>query len=284
MNTDFPLETRALVEKVLCIGRADNELIDEHFRSYFTDATLLQIRSDVSQRFSNIETCERQLGHAFAQLKTICPDFVVPRVYTQLTALGQSIVIGDSLIGIGLDKYLGADYPAYKRFFTANQRASMEPSRMVQDCLTFYLTYLYPNQTQTEGKRPMLYETILHEGKIYWIVAKLLQKNLVDVAACHPATKLWYRTHCAEAWRTLCKNPATLRDTTYAIMNSVVMTATPAPYFKSKHSRGVGIYIGMLFINDFMKANPGMTYHDLLHFHDYKKVLRDNYAVKSKKK
>ena len=43
-----------------------------------------------------------------------------------------------------LDKYMGADYPAYARFFTPVQRGTMTPGRMVPDLLSFYLMAQFP--------------------------------------------------------------------------------------------------------------------------------------------
>jgi hypothetical protein len=44
------------------------------------------------------------------------PGIVVPRIYTQIGSLDQSIVVDDSILGISLDKYLGADHPVYLRY------------------------------------------------------------------------------------------------------------------------------------------------------------------------
>ena len=42
---------------------------------------------------------------------------MIPMIYTQISAFNESIVLSDSVLGISLDKYMGEDYPLYKRFF-----------------------------------------------------------------------------------------------------------------------------------------------------------------------
>ena len=46
MNTEFPRETRALIEDVLHLGRADNEDIDDSLIAYYKDPILVQLRMD----------------------------------------------------------------------------------------------------------------------------------------------------------------------------------------------------------------------------------------------
>lgn len=144
MNMEFPRETRALIEDVLKIGPVDKEGIEDSLRTFYTDPTLTQLRMDVARRFEDMSIYEADINAAFTRLQSECPTFVVPKVYTQNSAFNQSIVVGDSLIGVSLDKYLGADYPAYRKYFYENQRVTMESTRIVQDCLIFYLNQQYP--------------------------------------------------------------------------------------------------------------------------------------------
>lgn len=77
-------------------------------------------------------------------MKKEVPALFVPHFYAQIAALNQSVVVGDSILGFSIDKYMGADYPLYKRFYYDYQCRSMEPDRIVPDCFTFYLLSQYP--------------------------------------------------------------------------------------------------------------------------------------------
>lgn len=141
------------------------------------------------------------MSRAFKRLEAEDKNFVTPKIYAQNSAFNQSIVVGDSLIGISLDKYMGADYPAYKKYFYENQRATMEPSRIVQDCLYFYLNQQFP-PTRLRI-RHTLGQWLIHQGKIAWVVAQLTNKSAIDIAACQPATKAWYKLNERRVWNTL---------------------------------------------------------------------------------
>lgn len=137
MNTEFAQETRLLVEDVLDLGAVNMPDINERLCAYFSDTILVHLMEDVEANFKNMDRFEKKLALGFRHLKREIPELPVPRIYTQISALNQSVVVGDSVLGISLDKYMGAEYPLYKRYYYANQRRSMSPEYIVPDCFTF---------------------------------------------------------------------------------------------------------------------------------------------------
>ena len=85
-----------------------------------------------------MDEVEKGLNKGFRKLKKEVPDTKVPFIYSQVSAFNESIILVDSLLGISLDKYMGEDYPLYKRFYYDYQCRSMRPERIVPDCFAFY--------------------------------------------------------------------------------------------------------------------------------------------------
>lgn len=270
LNTEFPLQTRVLIERVLALGSLDATGVEDSLRKFYSDSLLVQLRADVAERFEDLSPYERQLEEAFARLTKEVPGFVTPHVYSQVSAFNQSIVVGDSLLGISLDKYLGADYPAYSRFFTENQRVTMEPSRMVQDCLTFYLNQQYPYTVPF--RRLTLGEALIQQGKIAWIVARIMDKSPIDLAASQPATKEWYIAHERDAWQRL-NSPELLQSNDSTLVRSVMTSNDARPYFGDVHSRGAGLWIGIRIVESYMKRHPEIRTDSLLRIKDYRQVI-----------
>ncbi len=273
MNTEHPRLTRALIEDVLRLGPADAEGIEDSLRAYYQDSTLVELREEVAKRFEDLSPYEQQLNQAFARLSAVNPHFVVPMVYAQNSALNQSVVVGDSLIGISLDKYLGADYAPYKSCFYENQRATMEPSHIVPDCLMFYLNY--QNQLLANGYKPTIGQWLVHQGKIGWVVAHLLGASPIDVAAVQPATKRWYVKHEREVWQSL-RQKALWNSADSVQLGRVMMSSDAHPYFQNPHSRGVGLWIGMRLIESYMHHHPKVSIDSLLRNNDYNQLLRES--------
>lgn len=273
MNTEFPLETQTLVENVLRIGLVDDEGIEDSLRAYYSDSTLCRVRADVTRQFENMSYVEKKLGSAFSKLAKEVEGFTIPKVYAQNSAFNESIVVGDSLIGISLDKYLGADYPLYRLFFYGNQRVTMGPDRIVQDCLSFYLNHVC-HKSLKHGTKPRLINCMIHQGKINWVVARLTNSRLLNIAAVQPATKQWYKLNERHAWERL-NQEKLLQSTDSALIHSVMYSNDAHPFFNDTHSRGVGLWIGMRIIDSYMKHHPSVTLGQLLQETDYERILNE---------
>ena len=172
MSTEYPMETRTLIEDILHIGEVNDPQINKKFLTFFQDSTLQMIVSDAEPQYANMDDINQQLNKAFFNLKGRLPDMPLPQVYAQIGALDQSIVIGNQSIGISLDKYLGEDYPLYKKFYSASQLKAMSRSYIVPDCLSFYLLSLYP---MPDFEQRSQIDRDLHIGKIMWVCNQALE-------------------------------------------------------------------------------------------------------------
>lgn len=144
MNTAYPMETRALIENVLQLGTVDQHDINERFLKFYQDSTLLRIIDDIGEQYADMEDINGAFTKSFRRLQQMLPHMHIPLIYAQIGALNQSVVVGDSIVGICLDKYLGSNYSIYKKYYTDRQRESMSREYIVPDCLLFYIVSLYP--------------------------------------------------------------------------------------------------------------------------------------------
>jgi hypothetical protein len=174
MSTVYPNETRTLIENVLKLGAVNDPEINNKLLGYFQDSTLQQVIVDVQKQYSNMDDIDKLLKLGFHHLKKHIPGLVIPKVYTQIGALDQSVIVGDNMLGISLDKYLGSEYPLYIKFYNKEQRRMMTRAFIVPDCIGFYLLSLYPMPTDHNLPKS---EMEMHMGKIQWVVDKILKKN-----------------------------------------------------------------------------------------------------------
>lgn len=175
MSTDYPNETRTLIEKILHIGKVDDPEINNKLLAFYQDSTLQAIITEAELQYANVDDLNRQLTDAFHTLKSWIPNFKVPLIYTQICALDQSIVVGDESVGICLDKYLGEKYPLYAKYYDSEQRKMMKREYIVPDFICFYLLSLYPPPLPHETSQN---EMDIHMGKAQWLVNKVMGKHM----------------------------------------------------------------------------------------------------------
>lgn len=274
MNTESPQATKILIEDVLCLGPVNANHINARLRNYFKDTLLVQVMQDVETKFKDLSWLEEDFTDAFKRLKKNLPNLVVPRIYVQNSALNQSVVVGDSLLGISLDKYLGEDYPLYKKYYYAYQRKSMNPERIVPDCLTFYLFSQYP--FLWEQTHRTLFDIIMYRGKIAWIVEKALKADgSGKLALGYTEEELdWCDNNGERVWKLMKErkhlesmDPLLIRAYTYP---------DPIPVLKDKKVPScLGIWMGMQIIREYMKQHPDVTMAELLDDTDYHRILKN---------
>ena len=162
---------------MLKLGEVNDPEINKIFLTFYQDSTLQTLISDAESQYANVDDLNDQFNKAFTNLQKIYPKIVIPRIYMQIGALDQSIIIGNSTIGISIDKYLGEDYPLYRKYYPETQRKTMNRKNIVPDAICFYLMSIH--QMPNFDKRPQI-ERDIHLGKIMWLCNKVLEEKAFD--------------------------------------------------------------------------------------------------------
>lgn len=174
MNTEYPMQTRTLIEDVLRIGKVDDPQINTKFLRFYQDSTLQMLINEAEQQYANIDDINENLNKAFQYLKGEIPGIEIPEIYAQIGSLDQSVIVGNGMIGICLDKYLGTEYELYLKpeyGYSLEQRKMMQRKYIVPDCVGFYLLSLYPMPFDKPISQA---ERDIHIGRIQWVVNKAI--------------------------------------------------------------------------------------------------------------
>jgi len=178
MKTGYPIQTRTLIEDVLSLGPVDTLDINTKFLLFFQDSILQVLIKDVQRNYADMEDVNRQLSESFSRLRHQIPHLEIPQVYTQISSLDESIIVGQGMLGISLDKYLGEDYPLYKHFgYTDKQRKMMTKSYIVPDCLCFYLLSLYHKDHIDNVSHD---QRCVYLGRVQYVVNQIMAQHLFD--------------------------------------------------------------------------------------------------------
>lgn len=175
MSTNYPNQTRTLIEDVLKIGHVNDPEINSKFLHFYQDTILQAIINEAEQQYANMDDINKDFTQAFARLKSMMPGVEVPEVYAQIGSLDQSIIVGENSIGFSLDKYLGKDYPLYAKYYPEQQRKMMVRQMIVPDCLLFYILSIYP---LPHNSRLTQQQCDLHMGKIQWVVNRIVGRRV----------------------------------------------------------------------------------------------------------
>ncbi|WP_300725141.1 gliding motility lipoprotein GldB [uncultured Bacteroides sp.] len=267
MGLEFPRATKLLIEDVLALGRVEDPAINEKLCSYYSDSTLVQIMNDANVKFKDMSKIEKGLTSGFRNLKEELPDIQIPKVYSLFSALNQSVVVGDSLLGFSLDKYMGADYPLYRRYYYEYQRRTMTPERILPDCFTFYLLSQYPFQW-IPGHRT-LKDVIMHQGKIRWVAQKVLGIHSdTEIMGYSKEETEWCRKNKDMLWHWMVANEHL--DSTDPMLIRAYTHPDPSMVFKGeKIPPLIGVWMGLKLVEKFVQEHPDITTAELMDMTDF---------------
>ena len=174
MSTEYPIETRTLIEDILQIGKVTEPDINSRFLQFFQDSLLQELISDSEGKFVDMRGLNKEFNRVFKRIHKELPKVEMPDIYTQIGGLNQSIVVNNKSIGICIDKYLGKDYHLYKKFYPESQRNDMTHEFIVPDAVGFYLVSVFPLPGYNDRRQ---IERDLYMGKIMWATNYFIGKK-----------------------------------------------------------------------------------------------------------
>ncbi len=196
-----------------------------------------------------------------------------PFIYSQVSAFNESIILVDSLLGISLDKYMGEDYPLYKRFYYDYQCRSMRPERIVPDCFAFYLLSRY-GMNYHEGT--CLIDLMMHTGKINYVVQNLLGYSDIGEAMGYSKEESdWCKDNEKEIWNYICTNDH-LHARDPMVIRYYMKPAPAVDMLGAQAPALIGTWMGARIIASYMKKHKDMKLKDLLEFTDYHEMLSES--------
>ncbi|MCH8904250.1 MAG: hypothetical protein IIA45_10090 [Bacteroidetes bacterium] len=164
-------------ERILGIGNiADTpNNVAAILQGFITNSRIIALNDSCQMRFEDVTDLEDELELALKHFKYYFPDNYIPKVVTFISEYGPAIVIADSILGIGIDRFLGVDFSIYRSlpFMHNYVIKTSTKEHIVPYCIKFLVEDLYP---ATEEMTSLLGH-MAHNGKILYALDKLLPKT-----------------------------------------------------------------------------------------------------------
>ncbi|MCX6301742.1 MAG: hypothetical protein NTW82_06135 [Bacteroidia bacterium] len=155
-----------LFSYVINSGNVNDSLFGDFLVSFCTDKLNNEVYGAVMQLYPDVTDIEDDMEDAFRHFKWYFPGADIPAVYTCITGFNNSLIIGDSVIGIGLDRYLGRDCEYYQQLQIYRYiSARMNSWNIVPDCIYGWGASEWDFASMGYAADNVMTEMI-HEGKL----------------------------------------------------------------------------------------------------------------------
>lgn len=220
----------------------------EKLRNFYSEPTLKGLYSDAIRQFDNVADIEQALGNGFAWMKACFPSLPVPAVYMHISGFNQNVLVGDNLLSISIDKYLGGNYPLYQEFFYDYQRCKMMPELIVPDYLAGWLMSEYP----FAGKENVLLDRMIYEGKINYLIHQAMPELSPEKLLGYTVKDYdWCKGNESDIWKAIIERKHLYTPDQMTTLK--YFEEMPSSFLSMDAPGNLGIFIGWQIIDKYMK-------------------------------
>ncbi|MGN0187197.1 MAG: hypothetical protein ACI392_05560 [Paludibacteraceae bacterium] len=261
LDSLYPDITPVYLEHVVEFGAVGDTITTHNLQKFFADTAVAQLYTETLTRFADLTDYETTLTDAFKRAKYFFPEKPTPRLYTHLSGLNQSMIVGDGFVSGSIDNYMGCDYPLYDRVGIYKYlRQNMRPEKLVPDYIVAWLSTEFPF-TQHSGE---LFEEMIYRGKILYTASVLLPDLPDSLLIGYSAEQWdWCMKYEHDMWMVLIGSKHLFsRDAMIRIkyMNDAPFTK---PFTQQSPGRA-GAFVGWRIVEQYMREHPEVSPKELL--------------------
>jgi hypothetical protein len=280
---DIPSKVPSLKEKyrgflqlfsyVINAGDINDPSFGDFLVRFCTDRQNNEVFDSTLKVFPDVNLIEKGLQEAFRHYRYYLPEKPVPTVYTCITGFNNSIITGDSILGISLDRYLGAHssyYPQLNIYKYISDR--MTPENIIPDCMYGWIASEWDFSALKYPDDNVLAEMI-HYGKLKYFEKCMLPETPDElVFGFTPVQMKFCRTNEEQMWQYLVEKDL-LFNTEQFTIRKLTGEAPFTSFFTNESPGRAAVWIGFRIVESYMQKNRNITMEELMNTTDIQHVL-----------
>lgn len=230
------------------------------FQKFVQDTLMHRLQDSIQRIFSLQPPPDLLLSQAFGALTEHFPSHPKPLLYYYNSGFQASILVADSLLAVGLDRFLGSNSSFYLALSMPRYLAErMRPQYIVPVALEAWLTAEFP----LVDPRPSVLAQMLYYGKIKYATQQLAPTLPDSLVLQYTAEQLdWLSDYEKDMWIYLSE-----KRLLYEKNQLIVSQFTrPAPFTNAfgQKSPGQAVnWLGYKIIASYMKHHPELRLEEL---------------------
>jgi hypothetical protein len=257
------------------IGDHPDTLKVIQIRDFITDPFNRGLYEKSREVYPDLGFLEDGLTNTFGNIKTVYPEFKVPRVYTYISGLLYEYPVQyiDTVIVIGLDMFLGWNFEEYRAAaLPVYLTRRMEPQNIIPECSRQIAFSILPQDLQP---KTLLDQMILH-GKVLYAMELFLPETPDSLKIGYTKSQMeWCHENEAQLWRLLIDQELLFRSD--AALNSRFIQDGPfTTGLPSGSPAMLGRWLGWQIVRSYMKKNSGTSLQQLFEQTDSQLILSES--------
>lgn len=287
----IPQQLPALVEKygdffelfsqhIIRIGNPRSSAFQQHLIRFLTDFDIYRIHLEIQRLYPDLDKLEKELEKGFKHYMFYFPGYQIPQIYTYLSGFNQSVVVADSILAVGLDKYLGAGHKFYAEMqLPYFQRVNMYPEKIPSDCMiSWAMSEFEFDNGDSDGNGDgdgddNLLSHIIYHGKFMYFANAVLPHQHDTLKTGFSLSQLeWCRNNETQMWTYLVENRL-LFSTDAGTIGRFINKGPFTSDFSRESPARAAVWLGCQIIESYMNRHKEVSLKELMIDTDYQGIL-----------
>ena len=243
---------------------ADTSRGVQDFRGFLMHKDYRGLFDTVAKHYPDTKDVDEGLVRGFQFMKYYYADYKVPKVIYLVSGLANwgAFTLSGTTIGIGLDMFLGPQYPFYKSVGL--------PDYMYKHFSTNYIpvavfSAVYQDQHPFMPDDKNLLDMIIQKGKEQYFVSKVLPTTPDSVRFAYTGSQLeWCKKNEAEIYNFFIKEELFYAKEQQKVLR-YVMDGPSTTGMPPQSPGNIGTWLGWKIVTSYMTQHPKVTMQDMLH-------------------
>ncbi|MCD7973252.1 MAG: gliding motility protein GldB [Candidatus Azobacteroides sp.] len=243
---------------IIGVGEPNDPEIRSKIRAFFSDSIMMDLYENTEASYDSVSDIAFSLGKAFQEFQFYFPEKGIPTVFMHVSGLNQSVVVGENILSISIDKYQGKDYLLYNSYFKEYQIKNMVRERIVPDYLKGWLFSEFEM-----GEENRLIDNIIYYGKILYALQAFTEiPDTLLLGFTREELDLCLKNE-KSLWHYVLENQH-LYTTDYLTISKYMGEATRSAFFKDEYPAQIGPFLGWRIITQYMLKNKKVSLPELM--------------------
>jgi hypothetical protein len=262
-----------LFSYVINTGEINDPSFGDFLVRFCTDRQNNEVYDSVQKIFPDIREIEEGLKQAFRYYRYYLPEKQVPAVYTCITGFNNSIITGDSVLGISLDRYLGANCIYYPQLNIYKYLAArMTPGNIVPDCMYGWAASEWDFESMKYPADNVLAEMI-HYGKLKYFERCMLPGIKNEILFGFTESQMNFCSNNeGQMWQYLIEKDLIFNTDQFTI-RKLTGEAPFTSFFTNESPGRAAVWLGFRIIESYMQKNNNTSIEELMNNTDIQSIL-----------
>lgn len=276
IEAKYPAFSEVFFHQVLALPQ-DEMIVEQELKRMLRDTGYIKLYQDVISDYSDMTELEVEISQALENYTETLQLKMVPKVYTYISGFAiQSFLFDDKDVegvGIGLDMFLGTDFP-YSLVDPTNPSFSSYLTRTYDKAhLTKKMIDVLVEDNIPPAMKPDFLSLMIRGGKKLYVMDQILDFKSDTILLEYTADQLkWCRENEPQMWEFFFDQNL-FYEKDLRKFNKLISPAPGSPGMPPDAPGATANYIGWQIIKAYMARYPDTTIRELLEKTDAQEIL-----------